>query len=194
MDAGGNGPYPDISSMLTICPDAAGLRSQIFFTEFDLQPGIDGQGGHKLYIYDGPNTSSPLLGVFEATELAGVTLSATNININGCLLLLFDVENTPNQGYSGWSASVSCVEPCTPPSISFTTNATAQDQGLLLFCDGDVVELDASSSSAAPGHTISSYAFNFDDGSPIENMATVIHSYNYPQIFEVELTVTDDVG
>ncbi len=194
MDAGGNGLYPDVSSVLTICPDAAGLRSQIFFTEFDLQPGIDGQGGHKLYIYDGPNTSSPLLGVFEATELAGVTLSATNINISGCLLLLFDVENTPNQGHSGWSAAASCVEPCTPPNISFTTNATAQDQGLHLFCDGDVVELDASSSSAAPGHTITSYAFNFDDGSPIENMAAVIHSYNHPQIFEVELTVIDDVG
>jgi uncharacterized repeat protein (TIGR01451 family) len=194
MDAGGDGAYPDVSSQLTLCPDAAGLRSQIFFTEFDLEPGFDGFEGHKLYVFDGPDTGSPLFGIFETTSLAGLTLSATNTNISGCLLLLFDAEISNNQGHTGWSAQASCVEPCTPPSISITSNATSQDEGILLYCNGDVVELDASGSNAAPGHSISSYIFNFDDGSPIETTAAVIHSYTYPHVFEVTLTVIDDIG
>jgi uncharacterized repeat protein (TIGR01451 family) len=194
MDAGGDGVYPDVSSQFTICPDAPNLRSQIHFTEFDLEPGGNGLQGHQLFIYDGPDISSPLLGVFEGTELSGITISATNINVSGCLLLFFDVYNTANQGHTGWSAELSCVEPCIPPTISFTTNAAAQDQGILFFCNGDAVEFDASGSTAVPGQSIASYAFDFNDDTPIETGATVIHSFQYPQIFEVMLTVTDDFG
>lgn len=194
MDAGGNDPYPDVSSQLTICPDAPGLRTQIYFTEFDLAPGINGFEGHKLYVFDGPDSGSPLFGVFETTALAGLTLSATNTNLSGCLLLLFDAQMTNNQGHAGWTAQASCVEPCTPPTITLASNASAQDQDILLYCNGDVVELDASGSTAAPGHSISSYIFNFDDGSPIENSPVVIHSYSYPHIFEVTLTIIDDIG
>jgi len=194
MDAGGNGAYPDVSSQMTICPDVAGMRTQLHFSEFDLEPGMDGFQGHHLYVFDGPDTGSPLIGIFGTTDLLGLTISATNTNLSGCILLFFDAEIGMNQGHSGWSADVSCVEPCTPPTIVLTSNASALDQGILLYCNGDVVELDASGSSAAPGHTISSYAFNFDDGSPVDTTPTVIHAYNYSHIFEVSITVMDDIG
>ena len=58
------------------------------------------------------------------------------------------------------------------------------------------VFFDASASAAAPGHTITSYTWNFGDGDPISTRTTPIenHDFNAAGVFTVVLVVTDDAG
>ena len=57
------------------------------------------------------------------------------------------------------------------------------------------VEFDGSSSFAAQGHSIVSYAFDFGDGSSVEGTdSIVVHTYTRAGEFQPSLTVTDDQG
>jgi PKD repeat protein len=66
---------------------------------------------------------------------------------------------------------------------------------------GDLLTFDASTSTAAPGHTIVQYSFNFGDGSPIVVGSSPYAHYAYPSgvsgtstTYKVVLIVTDDTG
>jgi PKD repeat protein len=59
---------------------------------------------------------------------------------------------------------------------------------------GQTVTLNASTSLAAPGHVITSYTWDFGDGSPIGGGQTTTHAYSAPGSYTVLLTTTDDVG
>jgi LysM repeat protein len=50
------------------------------------------------------------------------------------------------------------------------------------------------SNSTDPDGTISSYEWDFDDGSPSESGETVTHGYSDPRTYLVSLTVTDNCG
>ena len=71
------------------------------------------------------------------------------------------------------------------PSAEFTADPTG---GTVPF----TVNLDASASSDSDG-SIVSYNWNFGDGSTGQN-STVSHTYPFPGVFEVELTITDNDG
>jgi PKD repeat protein len=58
---------------------------------------------------------------------------------------------------------------------------------------GQSVSFDASTSKASTGRTITSYAWNFDDGTTGSGAQTS-HAYNRTGSFNVRLTVTDDLG
>jgi len=55
---------------------------------------------------------------------------------------------------------------------------------------------DASASTAAPGHTIASYSWNWGDGDPISTRSTPIeaHDFGAAGTYIVVLTVTDEAG
>ncbi|MCB9230551.1 MAG: T9SS type A sorting domain-containing protein [Bacteroidia bacterium] len=83
----------------TICP-LAGSCIQLNFTSFNIESGYD-----YMYIYDGPSTSSSLIGVYTGTSSPG-TVTATN----GCLTIEFSSDFIVSA--PGWAATISCV-PCT---------------------------------------------------------------------------------
>jgi PKD repeat protein len=74
------------------------------------------------------------------------------------------------------------------PTADFTFNPSSPHTG-------QVVSFDASGSSPAPGRTIVSYSWIFDDGTTGSGK-TVSHTYTVAvtTIFNVRLTVTDDLG
>ncbi|MCB9360012.1 MAG: choice-of-anchor J domain-containing protein [Flavobacteriales bacterium] len=80
----------------TFCSDN-GDNIVIDFTSFELDDLYD-----WLYIYDGPNSSSPLIGSYtSSTPLEAILSSGT------CLTFKFVSDNYYN--YSGWEANIYCV-------------------------------------------------------------------------------------
>jgi PKD repeat protein len=74
------------------------------------------------------------------------------------------------------------------PTASFTVSPTSP-------LVGQAVTLNASASRAAAGRTISSFSWNFGDGSPVDNSGSVVsHTFTAAGTYVVTLTVTDDLG
>ena len=83
----------------TISPADSGSKVRVNFTSFRLEWGYD-----FLRIYNGPNTTSPLLGVFTGATSPG-TITATNASG----VLTFGFSSDASVTRSGWVATISCV-------------------------------------------------------------------------------------
>ncbi|MDG5489952.1 CUB domain-containing protein [Psychroserpens sp. SPM9] len=115
-DSGGpTGNYSNYEfETTTFYPDTAGDALTATFTLFDLEFADD------LYVYDGPNTSSPLLGVFNGTTIPG---PFTSSHPSGALTFVFDSDYSVT--YDGWAADLTCA-PYVPPTVC---NSTFTDSG-----------------------------------------------------------------
>jgi len=116
-DSGGSGGnYGNNESYtMTFCSNSANCV-QLNFTSFRTQGGND-----ILYLYDGPNTSSPLIGNFSGTTSPGTVISST-----GCITVRFVSNGSNTRG--GWAATVSCVACGTATNMSNTTVTTCSRQ------------------------------------------------------------------
>ncbi|GAB2950635.1 hypothetical protein GCM10027048_14860 [Hymenobacter coalescens] len=100
-DHGGTSDYADYANgSLTITPGTAGARVRITLTAFSTESGYD-----YLRIYDGPSTSSPLLGSYTGYAATGTSHTATNAA--GVLTIQFTSDGSVVS--SGFEATVSCV-------------------------------------------------------------------------------------
>jgi hypothetical protein len=140
-DSGGAaGAYGTNQSIVTtICPTTSGQCVSVNFSLFDLESGWD-----FLRIYNGTSTAAPIIGTYSGTQLAGQSITATSANASGCLTFWFTSDGSVN--YTGWAASISCVNcgtvpPPPPPS--------AQDcAGASTICSSDTF----SGNSSGPGN------------------------------------------
>ncbi|MCX6257070.1 MAG: M4 family metallopeptidase [Bacteroidia bacterium] len=124
-DPGGNGNYPDnISSMLVIQPTGA-TSIRLEFLSFAYEQDYD-----YLYIYDGPNAASPLIGQF-----TGFTLPQGGLIISsgGAITLKHTSDQAVN--YSGFEATWTCCGLTYAPSASFTCDNTETCTGIVQFTD-----------------------------------------------------------
>lgn len=137
-----------------------------------------------IRIYDGDNTSAPLIGTYTGTTLQGQITSASNGNATGCLTVQFVSNNT---GTGVFAAAISCYEPCERP----TAGAAMGEAVPALVCTGEVIDFDGSGSYAAPGYQIVSYTWDFDDGTTASG-ATASHSFSEPGEYVVQLNLVDD--
>ncbi|PAM91479.1 hypothetical protein B4N84_27920 [Flavobacterium sp. IR1] len=94
------GNYGDqLTQTITFVPETPGSSIKVEFSEFDLEQDYD-----YLYVYNGPNTASPLLGSFTGNDLpTSLTSSATN----GELTFRFVSDQIYNE--EGWVAAITCV-------------------------------------------------------------------------------------
>ncbi|WP_282779008.1 gliding motility-associated C-terminal domain-containing protein [Phaeodactylibacter xiamenensis] len=145
-DSGGpGGQYSNQeNTVTTICPDIPGDLVEVTFNVFDLEGPFD-----DLTIYDGPNTSSPIIGTFSNNSPGIVTSS----HPSGCLTFVFDSDFSGTG--NGWAAFVDCVQPCIPPPPPIVTPVQV--------CQGESAMLSA---AACPGGTIRWYT-SPTGGSPI---------------------------
>ncbi|MCB0518113.1 MAG: M36 family metallopeptidase [Lewinellaceae bacterium] len=102
-DSGGPGAnYQNNENIVTtLCPDSPGQIVTVAFTAFSVQNGSD-----FLKIYDGADTTAPLIGTYTGTTLPG---SFTSSSPSGCLTFRFTSNGSGVS--SGWYANVTC---CTP--------------------------------------------------------------------------------
>ena len=144
----GIGNYlPNMSDTLVLCPDLAqGSKVSVAFAtnigfEFDIHPT------DTLYVFDGPSTSSPLLGAYNSgTNPNGFYAQASFLNNpSGCLTLVFH-SNGVSEG-TGWVANIACGDLPQPfyPHIEAYKNGVGPnvlnplDTGYVDVCLGDSI-------------------------------------------------------
>ena len=114
--AGGNYSNSE-NTVTTFFPDNPGELVVVTFTAFNTESCCD-----ELYVYDGPDNTYPLLGVFAGTALPG---SFTSSDSSGALTFVFDSDSSITR--EGWTANVTCFNPCNL-IISDTAFPTGADQ------------------------------------------------------------------
>jgi hypothetical protein len=128
-DSGGSsGNYSNNQNITQTFCSNNGAPIQFNFTLFDLR------NGDFLSVYNGPNTSSPLIGTYEGNSgPSTITSSGT------CITFVF-ISNANNVD-PGWAASISCLSPpandaCStaePLAVSASTTCTTAESGTVEY-------------------------------------------------------------
>ncbi|QIX61065.1 T9SS type A sorting domain-containing protein [Hymenobacter sp. BT18] len=141
-DNGGTENYASYTSgTLTIYPSTAGAKVQLDFTQFSLNYYS------YLYIYDGPDTSSPLLGSYTYYNVAPGTLKATNST--GAITVVFSTDYYVSTGFE---ATVSCIGATENPDLALsaaTLGSTSINAGSSLSASVKVTNSGKASASAS---------------------------------------------
>lgn len=133
FDAGGSGANygPNENHVITFCPDANGSKVSVAFGN---NAGYvwDVDGSDLVTVFDGPNTSSPILWsgntVTNPTGVSSAVTTASWNNTSGCITIQF-VSDGAVEG-QGWGAFVSCGTPWQPFEIHMTASiGTGQANG-----------------------------------------------------------------
>jgi subtilisin-like proprotein convertase family protein len=143
----GSGNYgANVNDTLVMCPDLTqGTKVSIAFA-VNIGYVFDIDATDTLYVYDGPNTSAPLIGAYNsATNPTGVFVQASWTNTSGCLTLVFKSDGA-TQG-QGWLAHAACDNPPQPffPHIEAFKNGQGSnvlnpvDTGYVDVCFGDSI-------------------------------------------------------
>jgi subtilisin-like proprotein convertase family protein len=143
----GAGNYlPNQKDTIVFCPDLTqGSKVSIAFaTNIGFTWNVD--PSDTLYVFDGPNTSSPLIGAYNSgTNPLSFFVQASWNNPTGCLTLVFH-SNGSGEG-TGWDANVACGNPQQPffPHIEAYKNGSGLnvlnplDTGYVDVCFGDSI-------------------------------------------------------
>ena len=146
-DPGGGGNYPaNFNDTTVFCPDLnLGTKATITFAinagfEFDVD------GSDFIWVYDGPNTNAPLLGIHNSvTDPTGFTYQASWNNPSGCLTVVF-ISDGAVEG-TGWLANASCgnqFQPFEAHMEAFVNGVgpdaiNPTDTGFVDICFGDSI-------------------------------------------------------
>jgi PKD repeat protein len=139
-DSGGSaGNYQNNENYTeTFYPADTSKNVQMVFTLFDTESGYD-----FLYIYDGPSTSSALIGTYSGTTSPGTMVSTHS---TGALTFVFTSDGSVTR--QGWAAGVSCVNAPPPAYCSAGSTYTNCDEYISLVQIGSI---NNSTSCSSPG-------------------------------------------
>jgi hypothetical protein len=122
-DQGGTGNYANNRNITqTFIPTTVCSNIQITFTSFNLENNFD-----YLYVYNGPNISSPLIGRYTG---ATIPAAITSSSADGSLTFRFTSDFSGVR--AGWVSTLSCV---TKPT-QFTVNAGTDK---VVTCHGNIL-------------------------------------------------------
>ncbi|MDB9873966.1 PKD domain-containing protein, partial [Flavobacteriaceae bacterium] len=180
-DSGVNSDYSNNETFtLTICPPNAGQFTKLEFTAFDTQSNTD-----ILVIFDGQSISDPILGTYSGTTSPGV-IQATNTS--GCLTLGFVSDAATTS--TGWTANISCYEPCQTIISQIDTAVPALNtDGYILVCPNEQINLTGSGQFGTSGAG-ASYEWDFGNGTT-QSGQTATFSYATPGVYIVNLNISD---
>ncbi|MEZ4807578.1 MAG: PKD domain-containing protein [Flavobacteriales bacterium] len=179
--AGGYGNNENYTAV--VCPDTPGGAISLQWITANLSTAGTAPIDH-IRVYDGDNTSAPLIGDYSGNSLQGQVTSGSSTNPTGCLTVQFTSNNT---GTGVFAAVITCYEPCERPiPVAFMSEAAPA-----LVCTDEVVSFDGSGSFAAMGFNITQYTWDFDDGTTASTQ-NAQHSFSEPGEYVVQLTLLDD--
>ncbi|MFC1734157.1 C25 family cysteine peptidase, partial [candidate division KSB1 bacterium] len=170
FDNGGTGDYSNnTDGLVTI--SALGASSIILnFISFGFEVGFD-----YLYIYDGPNTNSTLIGQYDGFSLPnGGTISSSSGSIT--------IRQYTDGGVveSGFELNFQCSYPNTAPLCDFEVSDTNSCNGTIDFIDKSV-------------NGPSSWLWDFGDGNT-SNLQHPTHTYLANGTYTVELISSNTYG
>lgn len=133
-DSGGSGSnYSDNANLTQTFTSSTGECLVFTFTSFHTQAGND-----ILTVYDGPNTSAPVIGNFSGAKSPGTIVSSTSS-------LTFRFVSNASNNKMGWAASISCA-PC-------GTIYLLDNSGTFNTCDGLFYDAGGASANYGPNIT-----------------------------------------
>lgn len=158
-----------LNQTVTLSPSDNTKKLELNFTEFNLENNYD-----YLYVYDGPNTSAPLLATLSGTNLPN-SITATN-NL-GQLTLRFTSDGSVTR--PGFQATITSITPCMIPTLGGTLSSNTYST-----TTNDVVTLTTSGNEG----TITLIEWSYD------NFSTVAGSYTNPvNPFNINLSTQQPV-
>jgi len=213
-DPGGQAAYypPNYNDTMVFCPNLnTGTKVSLFF---GVNAGsiFDIDGSDFLLVFDGPNTSSPLLGIHNSiSDPNGFYHQASWDNPSGCLTIVF-ISDGANEG-AGWFANIQCgnqFQPFEPHLQAFINGENPNvlnpvDTGFVDICIGDSLLLVASPSfpfsleSTGFGYSQdvnSNVSFNWQlgDGNIYPDNDSIWFVPNESVGYFLNLTITDSFG
>jgi gliding motility-associated-like protein len=174
------------NEIITICPDYGGGTSKLALT-FGINTGLlfGVDASDTVFVYDGPNISSPLLGAYNSSNAPtgfNHVASFTN-NPSGCLTVQF-ISDGLTEGI-GWDANVTCVtlpQPFTPSMAGYLMGGGADiinpsDTGYSDICFGDSILFVA-------GGTTYPYSSNITGNGYSQNATNVTYDWQFSNGFQ----------
>ena len=209
-DDGGAGNYSsNFNDTTTFCPDLT-LGTKMTLT-WAINAGYEFNvdGTDSIYVFDGPDASSPLLGTHNSiTDPNGFAYTATWNNPSGCLTVVF-ISNGSVEG-TGWVANASCgnqFQPFEPHIVGYVNGVgpdalNPSDTGFIDICFGDSILLIAqpifpNSSENNNGYGYSQTVDNVDydwyitDGNTYPNNDSVWFTPPARNGYLIDLKITD---
>lgn len=170
LDSGGSGNYQDNTDATVTISPAGATAVALTFVSFSFESGFD-----YLYIYDGPNTSSTLIGQYDGTTLPNggvITSSGSSITL----------QQTSDQAVtgSGFELLWQCSTPTSEPVANFTADAVTTCTGKVNFTDLSINNPDT-------------WWWNFGDGAT-SSLQNPSHTYAANGSYSVSLLVTNTYG
>jgi len=145
------------------------------FNEFDIEAGAGSECNYDyVAVYDGPNSSSPLIGMY-----CNTTGNPGTINSSGGVITIVHFADQAVNG-SGFEIKWECVQVTSPPIADFTSEIISNCEGIVSFYD---------QSSNVP----TSWKWNFGDGKS-SDVNNPTHVYDQSGIYTVSLIVSNGIG
>ncbi|PLX00407.1 MAG: hypothetical protein C0594_15745, partial [Marinilabiliales bacterium] len=178
----------------TICSDGATSDNHIsiYLDSWNVPTG------DLLCVYDGPNSSSSLLGCYDGSNWgANHAFTATPANLSGCLTFVF----TASGSSASWSGAISCNFSCQPFSAVFDYSVPEVDASGLFtdICPGDEIVF-SGSGNYYMNDTLyhqddanCTFTWYFGDGSEAVGQ-TVTHTYSGVEGYNISLIIEDQFG
>ena len=202
-----NGNYgANENHQITLCRDAGSETP----TQVVISPELNGDvwdvdANSSLFIYNGPNTSSPLIGVFNSVDFpAGVIAIGTG----QCLTLVF-VSGNGSSG-AGFTATFSCIQPLQDFNFTLTAGPNLGQfhdltHDAINICFGDSITIhtetnyplsDAGGNGYDQSDATSSFQYLMGDGTIYQGvgLTDISHTYTNPFGYLVTIIVTDVNG
>lgn len=168
-DNGGSAAnYSDLtSSTVTISPTGAS-QVRLQFTQFRMESGYD-----YLYVYNGPNTNSPIIGSYTGTTLPPtITSSGPSVTLRQYSDLYVND--------AGFTVNWTCLTPSAPPVANFSADVTTSCTGAISFTD-------------LTNGGVNSWLWNFGDGATSTQQHPT-HQYLTSGTYTVSLKATNSFG
>lgn len=165
------------NTTLTFLPSIADGKIEAEFLHFDIEYNAN-CSYDWLKIFDGPNTSSTLIGTYCGTDAPGLIVASHE---SGALTFQFRSDNSVTK--SGWKASISCQPPAMSPIADFEANITH-------ITEGDTI-IFSNLSTGFPTEN----QWHFEGGSPAgSTLKNPMVIYSFPGIYTVTLEVSNANG
>lgn len=155
-----------------------------------------------LYIYDGPDVTSPLIGAYNNNSVPVLYLMPVNASIynaSGCLTVRFVSDGAVEA--NGWWASITCEPQCqnVTANLSSVLTSPAPDTGYIAICPGTEITFsgygtyDQNNYIYNQSDATSTFEWVFGDGT-VASGQTVSHTYTEIGGYTITLLITDNLG
>lgn len=196
FDSGGpDNPFANSENLVyTICPDRSEIPDNATVLTFLTNLIMTQTGADFMNIYDGDDTSAPLIGTYIGGMRPGgdegIKASDMAINPSGCLTIEF-ISDAVGPG-PGWSAEISCEVPCQGITPTVTTVPERDPDGTITILEGETIDF-SGEATFTQDDTGATYSWDFGDGTTATGQ-NPSHTYNDAGTYTVSFTVVDGTG